>query len=90
MHLTCVVWTVMTHLTKFHKTKSRKTATLLDKLPKQDFYSGPLSVRASGVLGPISRHRVADFSPHMKIVSRASRPGLIVDSFFNVFGSHAV
>ena len=36
---------------------------------------GLYSSRASRVLGPISRHRVAD----MKIVSRASRPGSLVD-----------
>ena len=30
------------------------------------------------MLGPISRHRVADILPDMKIVSRASRPGLPV------------
>ena len=39
------------------------------------------SSRASRVLGPISRHRVADILHHMKIVSRASRPGLIVGFF---------
>ena len=59
--------------------KKQKAATglLLDKLQKQDF-AGPLACRASKVLGPISRHRVADILPHMKIVSRASRPGLLV------------
>ena len=35
------------------------TGLLLDKLHKQDFV-GPLSSRASRVLGPISRYRVAD------------------------------
>ena len=53
------------------------TGLLLDKLHKQDF-AGPLSSRASKVLGPISRYRVADILPRMKLVSRASRPGLIV------------
>ena len=59
--------------------KRQKVATgpLLDQLRKQDFAS-PLSSRASRVLGPISRHRVADMLPHMKSVSRASRPGLLV------------
>ena len=37
-----------------------------------------ISVRASKVLGPISRYRVADILPHMKLVSRASRTGLTV------------
>ena len=55
--------------------KKQKVATglLLDKLHKQDF-AGPLSSRASRVLGPISRYRVADILPHMKLVSRASHP----------------
>ena len=59
--------------------KKQKVATglLLDKLHKQDF-TGPLSCRASKALGPISRYRVADILHHMKIVSRASRPGLLV------------
>ena len=52
------------------------TGLLLDKL-HQDF-AGPLSSRASKILGPISRYRVADILPHMKLISRASRPGLIV------------
>ena len=59
--------------------KKQKAATglLLDKLHNQDF-AGPLASRASRVLGAISRHRVADILPHMIIVSRASRPGLLV------------
>ena len=59
--------------------KKQKAATwlLLDKLHKQDF-AGPLACRASRVLGPISRHRVADVLRRMKKVSRASRPGLLV------------
>ena len=59
--------------------KKQKIATvlLLDKLHKQDF-AGPLSSCASRVLGPIIRHRVADILSHMKLVSRASRPGLLV------------
>ena len=53
------------------------TGLLLDKLHKQDF-AGRLYRRASRVLGPTSRQRVADILHHMKIVSRASRPGLLV------------
>ena len=37
-----------------------------------------MKLRASKVLGPISRCRVADILLHMKLVSRASRPGLTV------------
>ena len=61
------------------KNKKQKVATglLLDKLHEQDF-AGPLSLQASKVLGPISRYRVADILPRMKLVSRASRPGLTV------------
>ena len=50
---------------------------LLDKLHEQDF-AGLISLRASKVLEPISRYRVADILPHMKLVSRASRLGLTV------------
>ena len=50
------------------------TGLLSDTVCEQDF-AGPLSSRASRVLGPISRHRVADILHHMKLVSRASRPG---------------
>ena len=66
-------------MTKFLNTKKQKVATglLLDKLRAQDF-AGPPSGRITRVLGPISRHRIADILPHMKIVSRASRPGLLV------------
>ena len=80
MHWTLLVdWTVTTLLTKFLRRKKHKAATslLLAKLRKQDF-AGPLSSRASRVLGPISRHRVADILPHMKSVSCVSRPGLLV------------
>ena len=42
------------------------------------YWTKLLSSRASKVLGPISRKRVADILPHMKLVSRASRPGLLV------------
>ena len=49
----------------------------LDREGEQDF-AGPISVRASEVVGPISRHRIADILFHMKLVSRASRRGLIV------------
>ena len=61
------------------KNKKQKVATglLLDNLHKQDF-AGPHSSRASRVLGPINRHRVADILTHMKSVSRASRSGLLV------------
>ena len=46
--------------------KKQKVATglLLDKLHKQAF-AGPLASRASKVLGPISRHRVADILPYL-------------------------
>ena len=59
--------------------KKQKVATglLLDKLRKQDS-AGPLSSRASKVMGPISRYRIADILHHLKLVSRASRPGLFV------------
>ena len=74
-----VAWTVMTSLDDVPQNKNQKVATglLLDWLHEQNF-AGPLSLRASKVLGPISRYRVADILPHMKLASRASRPGLAV------------
>ena len=59
--------------------KKQKAATSLlrDELHWQDF-AGPISFRASKVLGPIIRYRVADMVPHMKLASRASRPGLTI------------
>ena len=59
--------------------KKQKVATGLirDELHAQDF-AGPISLRASKVLGPISRYRVAEILPHMKLVSRASLGSLLV------------
>ena len=53
-----------------HKTRSKNVPTKLlrDRQHTQDF-AGPISLRASEVLGSISRN-------HMKLASRASRPGL--------------
>ena len=53
--------------------KKQKAATTLlrDELLRQDF-DGPISLRASKVLGP------ADILLHMKLVSRASLPGFSV------------
>ena len=61
-----VVWIMMASL-----------MTPRGKLHRQDF-AGPISLRASKALGPISRYRVEDILPHMKLASRASRPGLTV------------
>ena len=73
-----VAWTMMASLMKLHRKKQKvATGLLRDKLFEQDF-AGPISLRASKVLGPISRYRVADILPHMKLVSRASRLGLTV------------
>ena len=61
-----------------HRKKQKvATALLRDKLHEQDF-AGPISLRASRILGPISRFRVAEILLHMKLASRAARPGLIV------------
>ena len=62
--------------------KRQKVATTLlrDKLLAHDF-AGPVSQLASRILGPISRFRVAEILTHMKLASRASRPGLTVGFF---------
>ena len=59
--------------------KKQKAATSLlrDELHRQDF-AGPISLRDSRVLGPISRFRTVEILPRMKLASRASRPGLTV------------
>ena len=65
---------------KFLKTKKKQkvaTGLLLDKLRAKNF-AGLLSGRTARVVGPISRHCIADILPHLKRVSRASRPGLLV------------
>ena len=69
----------MSHLTKTHKTKGRKLQlacfwTSCINKTLLDFFCS----RASRVLGPIGRYLVADILLHMKLVSRASRPGLLV------------
>ena len=68
--------------------KKQKAATrlLLDKLRTQDF-AGPLACRASRFLGPISRHRVADILPRMKIVSRACP---VLDCLLASFASYVM
>ena len=77
MHLTFLFgWTAMTRLMMCRKPKKKIATGLL--LNKQDF-ADPFSCRASKVLRPINRHRVADILHHKKIVSRASHPGLLVD-----------
>ena len=61
------------------RNKKQKVATglLSDKLHTQDFcWTNPLSGHQNS--GPISRYRVESVLHHMKLVSRASRPGLIV------------
>ena len=53
------------------------TGLFCDKLYEQDV-AGPICLRSSKVLGPISRYRIADILLHMKLISRASLPGLTV------------
>ena len=59
--------------------KKQKAATTLlrDALYWQDF-AGPISLRASKVLGLVIRFRIMEILPHMKLASGASRPGLTV------------
>ena len=66
-------------LRRSRQDKKQKVATGLirDELHTKDF-AGPISLRASKILGPNSRYRVADILSHMKLESRASRPGLTV------------
>ena len=68
-----------------HKKQKVATGLLRDKLHTQDF-AGPISLRASKVLRRISRYRIADILHHMKLASRASRPGLTV-GFLRILGN---
>ena len=59
------------------KKQKAATALLRDELLMHDFV-GPFSLRATRIFGPISRFRVAEILPRMKLASRASRLGLTV------------
>ena len=59
------------------KKQKAATALLRDEFQKQDF-AKPVSLRVSRILGPVSRFRIAQILPQMKLASRASRPGLTV------------
>ena len=58
------------------KQKQKIATVLLCRELYTQVLAGPISARASRILGPISRHRITDILPHMKRVSCASRPGL--------------
>ena len=60
--------------------KKAATALLREELYKQDF-AKPVSLRASRILGPISRFGIAQIWLQMNRASRASRPGLTVGLF---------
>ena len=80
-----ISWTVMTLLMEFRKTKTESCHWATSWQTSQNkFFSGPLACRASKAYRPISRYRVADILRHMKIVSRASLPGLLV-GFFRIW-----
>ena len=64
-----------------HDTKQKAaTALLRDELLMHDF-ARPVFLRASRILGPISRFRFAQIPLRMKRASRASCPGLHVGFF---------
>ena len=67
-----VVWTAMANLMRLQDQKQKVATGLLRyKLHSQDF-AVPISLRL------ISRYRIADILPHMRLASRASHPGLAV------------
>ena len=59
------------------KKQKAARALLRDAIPKRDF-SPPIVTRASKILGPISRHLMAQIIPMICNAARASRPGLAV------------
>ena len=65
-----VVWTTMANLMRLHMTRSKR---LLNSLLDQSPYGPPKCWDRSAIC------RMADILPHMKLASRASRPGLTVD-----------
>ena len=71
-------WDTLDEALQNQKNQKVATSLLVDKLRTQDS-AGLSACRASRVLGLISRHRVVDILLHMKRVSCASRPVLLVD-----------
>ena len=66
----------MASLMDLHRTNKRLPQPLLrDKIHEHDF-AGPISLRASRILGPIRRSRIAEIPHHLNLASSASRPGL--------------
>ena len=59
------------------KKQKAATALLRDNLYEQDF-ARPISLRVSRILGPISRVRIMEILPHMKLASRVPRPELTI------------
>ena len=59
------------------KKQKAATALLRDAIQKRDF-SWPIATRASKILGPISRHFMAQIIPMICNAARATRPGLAV------------
>ena len=72
-------WITMANLMTLLMARNKKAATALlrDEFQKQDF-AKPMSLRASRILGPVSRFRIAQIMPQKNRASRASRPGLTV------------
>ena len=69
-----VVWTAMASLMRSHRTRNRRLPLAYSVTNyTHSVLPGPISLRASKILGPICRHRVADILTHMKRASRASR-----------------
>ena len=57
--------------------KKQKAALLRDTIQKRGF-ALPMAARASGILGPIGRHLMAQIIPVICDAARASRKGLAV------------
>ena len=61
-------WTAMENLMTLHKTREKVPTTLFRDELKRQYFAGPISSRASRVLGPISCFRAVDTLRHMKLV----------------------
>ena len=75
----CVIWIMLPKLTTLLAIRNKKAATALlrDAIEIRDF-SVPIAAPVSKILGPISRHLMAQILTMICDAARASRPGIAV------------
>ena len=82
-HVTlCVGWNVPAPLLDpFHAKCKKPATTLLCEVEQQRDFLPPIARRATKVLGPVSKHRIAQVLPVIRCASRSTRPGSAVGIF---------